>query len=63
MNSDNKNFKDLPLGFSLALAQDLNALDHFASMTDSKQKMVIEKTKHIKSKEEMRDYINNLKSF
>lgn len=58
-----KNFKDLPLGFSIALAQDLNALDHFASMPSIKQQIVIEKARRINSKEEMRDYINDLKKY
>lgn len=63
MNYENDIFKDLPLGFSLALAQDLNALDHFAAMPESKQKIIIDKIKDVKTKEEMRSYVDNLKNF
>lgn len=63
MNYENDIFKDLPLGFSLALAQNLNALDNFAAMPESKQKIVLDKIKHVKSKEEMRSYVNNLNNF
>lgn len=62
MSFDNE-YKDLPLGFSLALAQDLNALDHFASLNDTKQQKVIDKAKQIKSKEEMRNYVQDIKNF
>lgn len=63
MNYENDILKDLPLGFSLALAQNLNALDNFAAMPESKQKIVLDKIKHVKSKEEMRSYVNNLNNF
>ncbi len=62
MSFDDK-LKDLPLGLTLALAQNLNALDHFASMTDVKRREVIEKAKKIKSKEEMRAYVQDIKNF
>lgn len=63
MNYENDILKDLPLGFSLALAQNLNALDNFAAMPESKQKIVLDKIKNVKSKEEMRSYVNNLNNF
>jgi len=59
----NDNVEELPLGLSLALAQDLNALDHFASLNDEKQQKVINKAKQIKSKEEMHAYVQDIKNF
>jgi hypothetical protein len=59
----NDNVEELPLGLSLALAQDLNALDHFASLNDEKQRKVINKAKQIKSKEEMHAYVQDIKNF
>ncbi|MEG0979602.1 MAG: hypothetical protein RR911_02270 [Oscillospiraceae bacterium] len=63
MDTNNRSYSDLPAGFSVALAQDLNALDHFAALPSVKQQIVIEKARHINSKEEMRSYVNDLKSF
>lgn len=63
MNYENDIFKDLPLGFSLALAQNLNALDHFAAMPESKQKIFLDKIKNVNTKEEMHSYVDNLNNF
>ncbi len=63
MNSKNNLFKDLPIGFSLALAQNSNALDCFSSMNSNKQQEVINGAKAVRSKEEMKSYVNNLKTF
>lgn len=60
MNLGNQNFKDLPIGFSLALAQNLNALDSFSSMTNEKQKEVVDGAKQVRSKKEMRSYVDNI---
>lgn len=60
MNLGNQNFKDLPVGFGLALAQNLNALDKFSSMTNEKQKEIVEGAKQVSSKKEMRSYVDNI---
>lgn len=51
---------NVPIGFGMALAQDLNAMNRFASMDKTTQQAVIEQTHHIHSREEMHDFVTNL---
>ena len=55
---------EMPLGLSRALAQDVNAMDYFASLPDQKQQEIIGRTHSIQSKQEMhqlvRDMMNGL---
>lgn len=51
---------NVPIGFGMALAQDLNAMNHFASLDKATQQSIIEQTHHIHSKEEMRNFVSNL---
>lgn len=51
---------NVPIGFGLALAQDLNAMNHFATMDKATQQMVIEHAHHIHSREEMHEFVTNL---
>lgn len=54
----------MPLGLGMALAQDVNAMDYFASLPDQKQQEIIGRTHSIQSKQEMhqlvRDMMNGL---
>lgn len=50
--------KDFPLSFGLALAQNEPALEKFRSMSPDQKKAVINKTKKINSKYEMRCFVN-----
>ncbi len=54
---------NVPIGFGLALAQDLNAMNHFANMDKATQQSVIEHTHHIHSKEEMHKFVSNLGNY
>ncbi|HHV51017.1 MAG TPA: hypothetical protein PLG48_00005 [Candidatus Avimonas sp.] len=53
---------DLPLGFGMALAQNPGAMSYFASLSDEEKRKIIEGTRSIKSKQEMRAYVDNLAS-
>ncbi len=50
----------LPLGFGLALAQNTKALMCFTALSDEEKKKVVDGTKTVQSKQEMRDYVNRL---
>ncbi len=50
----------IPLGFGLALAQNPDAMDVFAGLTEAQRRQVIEKTGRIRSREEMRSYVDSL---
>ena len=51
------------MGFSIALSQNLNSLDKFSAMTKKKQKEVVEGAKQVRSKKEMKSYVENLSSY
>lgn len=54
------NGEGVPLGFGMALAQNPEAMDVFASMTAGQRKAVLDKTRAIRSREEMRSYVDSL---
>lgn len=51
---------ELPLGFSMTLAKNADALQSFSQMSESQKQAVIDGTHNIKSKVEMQEYVNNL---
>lgn len=60
---DDKNLvngRGVPMGLGMALAQDLNAMNYFASLGESGQRQIIEQTHGIRSKEEMRQFVSNI---
>ncbi|HHW46009.1 MAG TPA: hypothetical protein GXX17_03745 [Clostridiales bacterium] len=52
--------KELPLGFSLTLAQNQAAMEYFSSLPDSKKQEIINQTRNISSKNEMHEFVANL---
>lgn len=50
---------DLPLGFGMALAQDLSAMERFANLSPDQQRDIIDQTHRITSKTEMRSFITS----
>ncbi len=53
-------FPDLPMGFSMALAQNPQALTRFSEMTEKQRTAVIDHTHAIGSKREMRAFVAGL---
>lgn len=51
---------EIPLGLGMALAQNLEAMNRFATMPLSQQRIIIEGTHTIQSKQEMQDYVQSL---
>ncbi|MCQ4022092.1 MULTISPECIES: hypothetical protein [unclassified Ruminococcus] len=51
---------ELPLGFSMALAKNPDALIVFSKLPDSDKQAVLSGTHNVKSKVEMQEYVNNL---
>ena len=45
--------RDLPLGFGMALAQNVGALERFSKLTASQQQALIARAKNVSSREEM----------
>ena len=51
---------EMPLGLGMALAQDVHAMDYFASLPAQKQQEVINRTHSIQSKQEMRKLVQDM---
>jgi hypothetical protein len=56
----NFNGNNIPMGLGMALSQNITALSYFASQPKDKQREIIDGTHKIKSKAEMRSYVNSL---
>lgn len=52
----------LPIGFGMALAMNMEAMDHFSHLSDSQKEEVINKAKSVQSKSEMQKIVNELSS-
>ena len=51
---------DVPVGFAMALAQNPEAMERFALLSEEKKMEIINGTHTVKSKEEMQEYVNKL---
>ena len=61
MNDNKYNLGEgLPLGFSMALAHNINAFNAFLSMDDMTQDEIIEKSKNTKTKREMQMLVDGI---
>ncbi len=54
---------EIPIGFSMALAQNPEAMQKFALLNEEKKKEIINGTHSIHSKQEMHEYVNKLIGF
>ena len=59
MNSLNP-IADLPMGLGMALAQDVTAMERFASLSPDEQRRIIDQTHAIRSKSEMQSFVSQL---
>ena len=53
------NGPEMPIGFGMALAKDLNAMNYFSAQSEETQKQMIERAKTISSKNEMESYVRS----
>jgi hypothetical protein len=54
---------EIPLGFGMALMQDIDAYNFFSNLSEEQQWRIIERTHGISSKKEMQDFVGNLPRF
>lgn len=52
--------QELPLGMGMALAQNEQALERFSALSMAEQKAVIDGARQVRSKQEMRQYVENI---
>ncbi len=60
MNQGDEKLSAAPLGFGMALAQNIPALNAFSKMSNEQKNNVIEKSRSIQSKNEMRNFVDSL---
>ncbi|MDO4305670.1 MAG: hypothetical protein Q4C77_02465 [Eubacteriales bacterium] len=54
------NNEELPIGFTMELAQHSDVLNHFSHLPKSEQESVINGARNIKSRNEMREYVESM---
>ncbi len=52
--------EEMPVGFAMALAQNPDAMQRFAVLSEAEKKRVIDGTHSVKSRDEMHRYVNKL---
>ena len=53
---------DLPLGLGMALMQNTDAFLYFPALDGVQQKRIIEQSKQLKSRKEIKRFVDNLKA-
>lgn len=56
------NDQAVPLGFGMALSQNLNAMDKFSHMTESEKEEFLNRARDAKSKKDMNAIVSELSS-
>ena len=56
------NGPEIPMGLGMALAENLNAMEYFASLSPAQQYAVIERPHQNRSTQEMRAFVQSLPS-
>ncbi len=51
---------DLPIGFGLSLAANEKSMEAFAAMSDAEKEVTVEKSRSMRTREEMEQYVNSL---
>ena len=51
---------DMPIGFGLSLAANTKAMEAFSNRRDARKTAAVEKSRTMKSREEMESYVNSL---
>ena len=52
--------EELPIGFTMALAQHSDALSHFSKLSRQEQEKVIDEAKQKHTREEMRNFVESM---
>lgn len=54
------NNEELPIGFTMELAQHSDVLNQFSQLTKDKQTEIIDGARNVNSRNEMRDYVETI---
>ncbi len=53
-------FYKVPIGFGMALAQNIDAMNIYSAMSEDEKKAILNKAHNAKSEKEMHDIVNSL---
>ncbi len=53
-------YDDLPVGFGMALSQNVYAMEYFSALPKQKQRAIIDQAKYVSSSSEMHNFVNSL---
>lgn len=56
----NEILKDVPMGFSVAMAKNIDAMRGFSLLPENRRREIIEGTRNINSQQEMNMYVQSL---
>ena len=56
-------YNELPMGFGAALMRNSAAMQYFNGLDERKQREIIDATRYIESKQEMKNFVSNLAGF
>ncbi len=51
---------EMPVGFAMALAQNPDAMERFAKLSEEKQQEIVAGTHSVRSRKEMHIYVNSI---
>lgn len=51
---------EIPIGFSMALAKDSNAMNAFSTLSEEKRQQLIESSRQIQTKKDMESFVNQI---
>lgn len=54
------NNQELPVGFTMELAMHSDALNRFSQLPEAEKNTIVDAARQIKSKDEMRSYVENM---
>lgn len=52
--------QELPIGFTMELAQHSDTLNRFAQLSEAEQKTIVEHARNVASHDEMKNYVENM---
>ena len=56
------NRNDLPVGFTMALSMNAEAMDQFSKLNDEEKQKIVDQSRCVNSKSEMQQLVNNIKA-
>lgn len=54
------NNEELPIGFTMELAQHSDTLNRFAQLSKAEQQSIVDDARNVKSRDEMRTYVESI---